>query len=423
MKLPRSSSRTRPPHRNPLAGSLAMSLAVLAAATVAAGCGTSNPSARAQGQQGTLAAGAPINVGLITSLTGPYAALGEGDREGALIATEQVNAAGGIKGHKVNLIIKDDQTQATQSVVDFNDLLSQNVIGVLGSDNSNSALATGPRAQASKIPYMSLSPSDQLVNPAQSYIFSLPPTSKFWADRDLQWLQSQGITKIAIDYSTDDAFAANGYQATLADVGKYGISIVDTEPTEVATTDFTTALTHVRQSGAQALFAWLTGPAGVIISKQFAAAGLGNVKLIFTGAEASSLYTQPAGAAAEGVIINGYDSDIGDALPAGPLKDQYQKLAVPDRQEYKASVAQFTCDAYSGAELLYAAMQQASALNPAAIDAALNHLSLLTPNGRYTYSPTDHAGATMNNIAVFTVSHGQFVPTDWERQQFSELPS
>lgn len=399
-------------------------LTVFSAVTVlAAACGNSG-STRSSGPQEALKAGEPINVGMITTLTGTYAALGTGDRQGATIATQQINAAGGIKGHKINLIIKDDRTDPNQSVVAFNQLLSQKVVGVLGSANANAAIAVGPQAERAGLPYMSLTPSRQLIQPVKRHLFSLTPPSTPWAKRNLQWMQSEGIKKVAVVYASDDTFHIDGNRDVGAMAKDYGISVVASEPIQTTATDFNTVLTKVRSSGAQALFLWVAGPAAVILTKQFDAAGMKkDTKLVMTGAEASTLYTQPAGAAADGVVIDGYDAVIGDFLPSGPLKSVYDKLAVPSQQQYKTPPAQFTCDAYSGAMLLYEAMRQAKELTPAAITDALNNLSLLTPSGRYTYTPTDHMGAQLENIAVFEVKDGKFVPTEWQKQQFAKLPT
>jgi branched-chain amino acid transport system substrate-binding protein len=400
-------------------------LAVATAATlVATACGGGDSgSTRSAPSQAELKPGEPINVGLITPLTGQYAALGAGDRQGATVVTEQINAAGGINGHKINLIVKDDRTEPSQSVVAFNQLLSQKVVGVLGSSNANAAIAVGPLAERAGIPYMSLAPSRQLVQPVKKHLFSLPPTSTLWAKRDMQWMQSDGIKKVAVVYAGDDTFHKDGN----ADVNKYakdyGMSVVASVPIQTTSTDFTTVLAKVRSSGAQALFLWVAGPAAVIMTKQFAAARLGNVKLVMTGAQASSLYTEPAGKAANGVVMNGYATNLGDFMPAGPLKNVYQQLADGVRQKYNVPVAQFTCDAASGAQLLYAAMKKATKLTPATITDALNNLSLLTPNGRYTYTPTNHEGAVIENIAVFEVRDGKFVPTEWQKKQWGSLPT
>ncbi|MQA83646.1 MAG: ABC transporter substrate-binding protein [Streptosporangiales bacterium] len=333
-----------------------------AGAMLLAACGNSTSTGEGAKQ------GEPINVGLIAPLTGAYSALGKGDREGAEVAVQQINAAGGIKGRKVNLIVKDDQTKPDQSVVAFDSLLSEGVVGVLGSSNSNAALAVAPLAQRQGIPYVSLSPSDELVQQRLHNVVTVPPTSRMWSERDLQWMAAEGIKKIAVVYAQDDAFHSNGQRSTADLAPKYGIEVVANESVETGATDFSPALTHIRRSGAEAIFLWIAGPGAVIFTKQWAASDLhDDVKLVMTGAQASSLYSEPAGDAAEGVIINGYAAVIGDHLPAGALKEKYQTLSDELQRRYNSEFAQFTGDAHAGAELLFAAMEQASSLAPEAV--------------------------------------------------------
>lgn len=80
-------------------------------------------------------------------------------------------------GKKLQLIITDDKTQPNQSVVNFNDLAGQDVVAVIGSPFSNSALATIPIAQRKGLPYVSTAASDQQVHPVRSYAFMTPPTA------------------------------------------------------------------------------------------------------------------------------------------------------------------------------------------------------------------------------------------------------
>ena len=53
--------------------------------------------------------------------------------------------------------------------------------------------------------------------------------------------------------------------------------------------------------------------------------------------------------------------------------------------------------------------------------AALEGLSLLTPNGTYAYSKTDHSGLKPDYISINTVKGGAFVPTDWAKTQLTSL--
>jgi branched-chain amino acid transport system substrate-binding protein len=394
-------------------------LAVAAAISVAAAACSSSSSSSPPSSS------APVKVGMIAPLTGAFAPLGLGDEQGAEIAVSQLNSAGGIDGHKVDLIIKDDKTDPTQSVIDFQALQGQGVAAVLGSSVSDSARATAPNAEQAQMPYISLSPVDQTVSPVEPYVFLVPAVTTVYATRIMQWFKAEGITKIAVGYDNTDIYTINGYHSTLSEAPAYGVKVVDTEVFQTTTTDFSTTVSHVASSGAQAFLVWATGPAPVILTKTFAAAGLAaKIKLVMTPSDATALYTQPAGSAADGVVMAAALGVIAPELPASPIKTEINKLAVPFAAKYGGQPSEFAADAYSGAELLFAALRQAApGFSHAAIEAALNHLSLLTPDGKFIYTPSQHSGLAPGDVAMVVVQNGTFQPTPWEKTQYGTLPS
>src|SRR5262249_18173544 len=161
-----------------------------------------------------------------------------------------------INGHKVNLIVEDDRTDPSQALVDFNSLQGQHVAAILGSSLSDSSSAVAPRAERAQIPFLSLSPVDQTVDPVQPYVYLVPPPTPTYTTRLMQWLKSEHITKIAVGYPKDNVYSTNGFHSTLNAAPSYGIKVVDTETFETATTDFSGTITHVRGSGAQAFVSW-----------------------------------------------------------------------------------------------------------------------------------------------------------------------
>jgi branched-chain amino acid transport system substrate-binding protein len=362
---------------------------------------------------------------MIAPLTGPFAPLGAGDQQGAELAVSQLNQAGGIDGHPVNLIIKDDKTNPTQSIVDFQALQGQGVAAVLGSSVSDSARAVAPKAEQAQIPYISLSPVDQTVNPVQPYVFLVPAVTTTYTTKIMQWLKAQGVTKIAVGYDNTDIYTTNGFHSTSTEAPTYGVKVVDTETFQITTTDFSSIVSHVGSSGAQAFLVWATGPAPVILTKTFAGAGLASkIKLVMTPSDATTLYTQPAGSSANGVVMAAGLGVIGSELPSSAIKSEIDKLATPFTAKYGGQPSEFAGDAYSGAELLFAALKQAApGFSHSAIQAALNHLSLLTPDGKYNYTPTDHSGLTPDDVAMVEVQNGAFQPTAWQKAQYGTLPS
>jgi branched-chain amino acid transport system substrate-binding protein len=385
---------------------------VLMLALAATGCGDSDSDSPG-------ADTAPIKVGLILSLTGNYSSLGTEDKKAIDLAVEEINNAGGIAGRTIETVLKDDKSQPDQSVLAFNEIKGD-VDAVIGSPFSNSALATIPLVDREEIPYISLTPADEQVNPVHPYVFVVPATSATYAERMLQYFKGTNVTKLAIAYDTKSSYAVAGFKGMQAKAGEYGVTLVATEEFQTTTTEFSAVFAKVRSSGAQALTVWATGPPAVAFTKQYATAGAG-VPLMLTGAQASKLFLDPAGAAAEGVTMSSSIGVIGSHLPDGPQKEAVTKLQQAFQAKYGYPPPQFAQDGYSAVKLLAAAVEKADAKDRKKVRDALEGLDLITPNGRYVYSKTDHSGLKPDFIAVNTVKGGQFVPTDWTKSQLASI--
>ncbi|GAA4730769.1 ABC transporter substrate-binding protein [Phytohabitans rumicis] len=389
----------------------AVCVAALAMVCAMAGCGDDSSTGDDEG---------PIKVGQIVSLTGNYAPLGTENEKSVKLAVEQVNAAGGVLGRQIELTVRDDKSQPDQSVLAFNDLKGQDVAAVIGSPFSNSALATIPLVDREKIPYISLTPADEQVNPVHPYVFVVPATAGTYADRILQYLKAQNITKVAVAYDGKSSYAKAGFNGTKSKASGHGITLTATPEFQTTTTEFSAVFNQVRSSGAQALVVWATGAPGVALAKQYATAGL-NLPVVFTGAQASKLWLDPVGAAADGVLVASSIGVVGASLPDGAQKTAINELAGPFQEKYGYAPPQFAQDGYTGVKLLVAAIEKAGSTDPAKIQAALEGLSAVTPNGAYAYSATDHAGLKADYISINAVQGGKFVPTEWAMQQLTAV--
>lgn len=389
---------------------LSCALAVTVVALAVTGCGGKANSG------GT----SPIKVGMITSLTGNYAPLGSEDKKAVELAVQQLNDKGGLLGRQVELTVLDDKSQPDQSVLAFNQLKSNGVAAVIGSPFSNSALATIPQVDRAKLPYVSLTPADEQVNPIHPYVFVVPAISSTWADRILQYYQAQKYTKVAVAYDTKSSFAKAGLAGTQAKASQYGITLAATEEFQTTTTEFSAVLNHVKSSGAQALLVWATGAPSVALAKQYATANLG-IPLMFTGAQASTLWLKPTGTAAEGIFVASSLMVVPGALPDGDQKQAVQELTGPFTSKYGYAPPQFAGDGYSGTKLLAAAITNAKSTDAAKIQQALEGLTLLTPSGTYHYSATDHTGLSTKYISINVVKGGTFQATDWAKTQLATV--
>lgn len=388
--------------------SRSLAFALCAAAVALAACG---------GVTGT--ASGPIKLGMITSLTGAYSALGTNDKLGALQAVDEINKAGGINGRQIDLKVLDDQTKPDQAVTDYDQLVGEGIVAVVGSSYSGSSLAVIPVVDRKNVPYVSTAAADNQVEPVHAYVFMTPPTTAIVSERLLEYMKAKGLTKMAVLHNSQNAFADIGWKAMKDRAAQYGVSFIDEETNEFSTTDFTPQLTHVKASGAQGLMVWDTGPGPVILTKQFQAQGLA-IPLLMSHAEASTLYAKPAGPAAEGVIVATSLGVVGPHLPAAnPAKSVTESMTKAFEAANKYYPPQFAFDGYVAVNLLADAAKRKGA-TPAEIQQGLESANLTTPEGTYKFSKTDHAGLAIPAVVIARITKGDFVPTAFSAKLLAE---
>ena len=113
-----------------------------------------------------------IAVGEFASLTGSEATFGINSDNGVQLAAEQINAAGGVLGRKIKLIVEDDQSKAGQPSAAVKKLVdSDKVVAVLGEIASSRSLEAAPICQAAKIPMVSPGSTNPTVTEKGDYIF------------------------------------------------------------------------------------------------------------------------------------------------------------------------------------------------------------------------------------------------------------
>ena len=384
-------------------------LPVVAAVVAAVGPLSQNAAATGSASAG----GGPIKIGMITSLSGPYTPLGTNDKLGAEQEVNAINAAGGIDGRKIDLIVEDDKTDPTQAVLDYQTLVSDGVVGIVGPVFSSSAEATEAYAGRAKIPTIDTAAADSLATPPRYYVYMTPPTTKIVAQQLLAYMKYKGLKTMAVARDTS-AFPTAGWNNMKAMAPKYGVKFIYDGQFTLTATDFTTILTKVKASKAQGLMVWGSGPAEVTLTKQFRAMGL-KIPLLFSHAEASYLYTQPVGSAGNGVIIASSIGGIGPYLPSSyPGRSVITSFADTFKKSNHYYPPEFAFDA-GGAVAMFAKAIRERGATPAGIAKALSTMTITTGDGTYHFSATDHSGLTATQVAITRDVHGTLVPTKFTR--------
>ncbi len=199
-------------------------LAALAVSFLIVGCNkSSSPTSSADGGSSSSASDV-IKVGEFASLTGKEAAFGQSSHNGTAMAVDDLNAAGGVLGKKIELITEDDQSQAGQPSIDVRKLISDDgVVAVLGEVASSRSLEAAPICQQNNIPMISPSSTNPKVTEVGDYIFRVCFIDPFqgtvmadFATKTLHMKTAAVLTDVTSDYSEGlakffkESFTANG---------------------------------------------------------------------------------------------------------------------------------------------------------------------------------------------------------------------
>ena len=115
-----------------------------------------------------------ILIGLHGPMTGPASWVGLGGRDGALLALEEINAAGGVNGRKIKLISYDDAGKASEAeAVTRKMIQSDQVFAILGGGTSNVAIVVAEEAHKAKVPYLNgPGASPKIIDVQSRWVFS-----------------------------------------------------------------------------------------------------------------------------------------------------------------------------------------------------------------------------------------------------------
>ena len=198
---------------------------------------------------------AQIKIGAAESLTGNAAQYGQPIRRGLELALSEINNAGGIGGHKLVLVVEDEQGKKEEAINVFKKLIFQDrVLMLFGPTLSNSAQAADPVAQGAKLVVFGTSNTADGITSIGNYVFRnsvtegdiLPVTLRTAA-------QKTGLKKVAVLYGNDDIFTKSGYDNFRKALQNLKIPVTTTETFAKGDVDFKPQLTKIKGSNPDAI--------------------------------------------------------------------------------------------------------------------------------------------------------------------------
>jgi branched-chain amino acid transport system substrate-binding protein len=353
----------------------------------------------------------PIKIGAIFSVTGPAAFLGAPESKTAQMLVDKINAAGGLLGRKIELIIKDSSGSPEKAVSFAKQLIEEDkVLAIIGPSTSGETMQIKKLCEENQMILVSCAAADAIVNPLAKYVFKTPQKDSQAATWIYRTMKEKGISKIAI-LTGNDGFGASG-KKQLEELAKTeGIEIVANEVFDKQATDLTDVLTKVKATpGVQAVVTWTVVPAQSIVPKNMKQLDM-KVPLFQSHGFGNPKYAEQAGAAAEGILFPAGRLLVVEELPdRHPQKQVLATYKKDYEAAYKENVSTFGGHAYDAVLIVTAAIKQAGSTDRAKVRDAIENLhGLVGTAGIFNFSATDHTGLDLNAFEMLTVKNGKFV--------------
>ena len=355
-------------------------------------------------------AGEPIRIGAIFSVTGPASFLGEPERNTAKMLEEELNSAGGLLGRKIEIIIYDDESDATKAVTAVERLIKRDrVVAIVGPSTSGSTLAIIPKTEEAKIPLLSCAAARKIVEPVRRWVFKVAASDILAVRKIFQDLKQRRLTRVAI-LTASDAYGAGGREDIKELAPQMGITLVADEVFGPKDTDMTAQLTRIRGTVAQAIIVWGTNPGPAVIARNRVQLRVAMPMYMSSGV-ASKKFIELAGPEnAEGILLPAGRLLVEGQLPAGHLQKKVLAAYIKDYEgRFKQPVSTFGGHAWDAVMLTAQAIQNAKSAEPAAIRDALEKIrGFQGTAGTFTYSPEDHSGLTEEAFVMVRVTKGEW---------------
>jgi len=341
-------------------------------------------------------------IGGIGPLTGAAASYGTSVKQGAQIAIDEINAAGGVTvgdtTYTFQLEFADDEASEEKSPQAYNSLMDKGIDVLMGCVTSGASIAISDLTYADGI--LQISPSgsaeDVIANDnAFRICFSDPEQGTAMADYAVNDL---GLKNIAVVYNASDEYSTGIQAAFEEEVADLGGTIVASEAFNNGDVDFNTQLTKIKGTDADAIYVPAYYQDATYITKQAKDMGI-DVQFLGSDGWDGVLGTVTDESTVEGCIFTS---------PFCASVDQENVVAFVEAYEaaYDATPDQFAADGYDVVYTFKAAMEQAGSIDDADMIAAMTEITVAGLTGdEITF---DASGAPVKEVKFVTVKDGGY---------------
>ena len=352
-----------------------------------------------------------IKVGAILAVTGGASFLGGPEARTLEMLAEELNAKGGVKGNKVELIVKDSGGNPEKAISFAKQLIEEDkVFAIIGPSTSGETMKIKNIAEEGKTILLSCAAAEVIVNPVAKYVFKTPQSDSDAVKKIYGAMKDLGISKIAV-LSGNTGFGNAGKGQLESIAPEFGIEILASEVYDKKETDLSAVVAKLMANKEiQAVVNWSIVPAQGILAKNMRQAGW-QVPLFQSHGYGNIKYAEASGAASEGIIFPAGRLLAPELLPdSNPQKALLMAYKADYESKFKEPVSTFGGHAYDSFKILCRAIETVGTDREKVRDAIENLKGFPGTGGVFNFSAADHNGLDIDAFAMWTVKDGKFVP-------------
>jgi branched-chain amino acid transport system substrate-binding protein len=352
-----------------------------------------------------------IRIGAIYPMSGSASFLGIPEDKALRLKVDEVNKAGGINGHKFEVVTYDTEGNGSKAVQQLRRLIESDKVDVVfGPSSSGEALQTIELVNEAKVPQIAHGGTEKLVSPTTRYVFNSVPTDRVAISYVLSWFKKKGYKTIAF-MSSADGYGQSGKNVLESLLPEYGMKIATAEEFNRQDPDMTAQVLRAKQSNADVMLIWSALPGPTIIARNAQAVGYGKPIVVGYGAASNELVDK-AGPAGEGLYISSFRLLApGSLSDQDPVKPVTMKLFADYYAKYREQPANFAQHSHDAFLILQQAVKNIKGpVNRESLRDSIEKVEVVGANGRFRFSPKDHGGldSSSNPLVMLQWSKGKW---------------
>ncbi len=308
----------------------------------------------APAQPTAAATGEPIKIAIIGAMSGTNAVLGAWMKKGVTLAVDEKNAAGGIQGRQISIVVYDDEADPTKSVNLAKKVATEDqVVAAWATTNSSSALADIPIFAQYKIVQITNGTNVDITNKGSAYIFRACPAGPAYETPLVDFLvKTKKFTKFAIITDTS-AYGKGEADYQTAALKANNLEPLARESYDINDKDFTGQLTKILATQPEVLLFGGSEVASGLIAKQARALGFKG-QMAGGSAIATPKFAETGGAdIVEGVFATA-------PYLTNDLNDKTKAFAAKYKAKWNEDAEVHGANTYDGTQMLMLAMEKAA---------------------------------------------------------------